>query len=163
MSGFLVSVRFSLILNENISSSVSQESPQPVIEEKVVEEKIDDVDLTKEDTFVWAKLAGYPFWPGQVVNPSGTGLSAKKGSVIVKFYGTNDYAPVKIDLLKPYDGSKDQRPGKKKRKGLMKAIKQIECAIKGEPIVSDSESEPKKAKVRSKPESNTKLIFLSSI
>ena len=45
-------------------------------------------------------ILGYPFWPGQVVNPSGTGLSAKKGSVIVKFYGTNDYAPVKIDLLK---------------------------------------------------------------
>jgi len=45
-------------------------------------------------------VLGYPFWPGQVVNPSGTGLSAKKGSVIVKFYGTNDYAPVKIDLLK---------------------------------------------------------------
>jgi len=60
--------------------TVSQESPQPVIEEKVVEEtKVEDVDLTKEDTFVWAKLAGYPFWPGQVVNPSGTGLSAKKG------------------------------------------------------------------------------------
>jgi len=142
---------------EDITSPVSQESPQPVIEEKVVEEtKVEDVDLTKEDTFVWAKLAGYPFWPGQVVNPSGTGLSAKKGSVIVKFYGTNDYAPVKIDLLKPYDGSKDQRPGKKKRKGLMKAIKQIECAIKGEPIVSDSESEPKKAKVSRKSESKPK-------
>ena len=107
--------------NENSSPediTVSQESPQPVIEEKVVEEtKVEDVDLTKEDTFVWAKLAGrqpnkirgwfksflgYPFWPGQVVNPSGTGLSAKKGSVIVKFYGTNDYAPVKIDLLKDW-------------------------------------------------------------
>lgn len=36
------------------------------------------------------------------MNPSGTGLSAKKGSVIVKFYGTNDYAPVKIDLLKDW-------------------------------------------------------------
>merc|ERR1712137_1468141 len=60
------------------------------------------------------------------------------------------------DLLKPYDGSKDQRPGKKKRKGLIKAIKQIECAIKGEPIVSDSESEPKKAKVSRKSESKPK-------
>ena len=44
---------------EDITSPVSQESPQPVIEEKVVEEtKVEDVDLTKEDTFVWAKLAG---------------------------------------------------------------------------------------------------------
>ena len=47
---------------EDITSPVSQESPQPVIEEKVVEEtKTEDVDLTKEDTFVWAKLAGRPF------------------------------------------------------------------------------------------------------
>ena len=46
---------------EDITSPVSQESPQPVIEEKVVEEtKVEDVDLTKEDTFVWAKLAGRP-------------------------------------------------------------------------------------------------------
>ena len=44
---------------EDITSPVSQESPQPVIEEKVVAEtKVEDVDLTKEDTFVWAKLAG---------------------------------------------------------------------------------------------------------
>ena len=41
---------------EDISSLASQESPQP--EEKVVEEKVEDVDLTKEHTFVWAKLAG---------------------------------------------------------------------------------------------------------
>ena len=47
---------------EDITSPVSQESPQPVIEEKVVEEtKVEDVDLTKEDTFVWAKLAGRQF------------------------------------------------------------------------------------------------------
>lgn len=46
---------------EDITSPVSQESPQPVIEEKVVAEtKVEDVDLTKEDTFVWAKLAGRP-------------------------------------------------------------------------------------------------------
>ena len=41
---------------EDITSLASQKSPQP--EEKVVEEKVEDVDLTKEHTFVWAKLAG---------------------------------------------------------------------------------------------------------
>lgn len=46
---------------EDITSSASQESPQPVIEEKVVGEKDEDVDLTKEHTFVWAKLAGRQF------------------------------------------------------------------------------------------------------
>ena len=47
-------------------------------------------------------IPGYPFWPGQVVNPSqaGQGLSSKKGHVIVKFFGTNDFAPVKVDMLK---------------------------------------------------------------
>ena len=79
------------------------------------------------------------------------------------FYGLSpeqilplNFFTILIIFRKPYDGSKDQRPGKKKRKGLMKAIKQIECAIKGEPIVSDSESEPKKAKVSRKSESKPK-------
>ena len=42
---------------ERIAPPISQESPKPVIEDKG-EEKVQDVDLTKEDTFVWAKLAG---------------------------------------------------------------------------------------------------------
>lgn len=103
-------------------------------------------DLTKEDTFVWAKLAGYPFWPGQVVHASTANISSKKGHVIVKFFGTNDFAAVKTgpEFLKSYDGEKGPKRKKAPRKGLSKAIKQIERAMRGEPIDSDPEEEPKK-------------------
>lgn len=100
-------------------------------------------DITTENSFVWAKLGGHPFWPAQVVSPIGTGLSTKKGQVIVKFYGTNDYASVKVspEYLKSYDEFKDQKPRKKRNKNFLKAVKQIERAMKGEPVESESEKE----------------------
>ena len=77
-------------------------------------------------------ISGHPFWPAQVVSPVGTGLSSKKGQVIVKFYGTNDYASVKVspEYLKSYDEFKDQKPRKKRNKNFLKAVKQIERAMK---------------------------------
>lgn len=123
-----------------------------------------DQDITKEKTFVWAKLGGnemnfgpvfrqflgHPFWPAQVVDPSGTGLSCKKGQVVVKFFGTNDYASVKVcgESLKKYDDFKDQKPRKKRNKNFLKAVKQIERAMRGEPVESETEEKASPAPQR---------------
>jgi len=105
-----------------------------------------DQDITIENSFVWAKLGGHPFWPAQVVAAAGTGLPQKKGQVIVKFYGTNDYASVKVspEYLKSYDEFKDQKPRKKRNKNFLKAVKQIERAMKGEPVESDNDDKHSK-------------------
>ena len=90
-------------------------------------------DLTKEGNFVWAKLSGpkkllkkfmissdffftgHPFWPGQIVS-EGPGLKSRSGTIVVKFFASNDYAQVKPDQLKAYKPGEKQTPGKKQRK-----------------------------------------------
>lgn len=110
-------------------------------------------EIANEGRFVWAKLSGHPFWPGQVVNPEGTGLKSRNGSVVVKFFASNDFAQVKPDQLKEYKCGQTQSSGKKQRKLLSKAVRHIERAIRGEKVESADESEPpvKKAKPDSKP------------
>lgn len=98
-----------------------------------------ETSLTTVGTFVWAKLSGHPYWPGQVVNPEGTGLKQRGGTVVVKFFASNDYAQVKPDQLKEYKPGVTQGSGKKQRKMLSKAVRHIERAIKGEKIESDTE------------------------
>jgi len=48
---------------------------------------------------------------------------------------------------KSYDGEKGPKRKKAPRKGLSKAIKQIERAMRGEPIESEPEDDPKKNKI----------------
>jgi len=102
-------------------------------------------DLTKEGNFVWAKLSGHPFWPGQIVS-EGPGLKSRSGTIVVKFFASNDYAQVKPDQLKAYKPGEKQTPGKKQRKLLSKAIRHIERAIKGEKIESEDENPPPEKK-----------------
>lgn len=77
----------------------------------------EEKDLTAIGSFVWAKVTGHPFWPGQVVE-SGPGIKARAGYVVVRFYGSNDFASVKptSDQLKAYKPGTVQTPGKKNRK-----------------------------------------------
>ena len=63
-----------------------------------------------------AFFVSHPFWPGQVVNPDGTGLKPRQGSVVVKFFASNDYAQVKSDQLKEYKIGAPQNSSKKQRK-----------------------------------------------
>ncbi|CAG5105888.1 Oidioi.mRNA.OKI2018_I69.chr1.g2541.t1.cds [Oikopleura dioica] len=98
----------------------------------------EEKDLTAIGSFVWAKVTGHPFWPGQVVE-SGPGIKARSGYVVVRFYASNDFASVKPtnDQLKAYKPGTVQTPGKKNRKLLNKAIRHIERAMKGEKNTTD--------------------------
>lgn len=125
--------------------------------EDKAEEKTED--LGTMGSFVWAKVTGHPFWPGQVVE-SGPGIKARVGTVIVRFFASNDYAQVKpiAEQLKPYKAGINQAPGKKSRKLLTKAIRHIERAMNGDPVDSDPDEPDKKRqkKAESKPSTPTR-------
>ena len=48
--------------------------------------------------------------------PEGPGLKSRSGTIVVKFFASNDYAQVKPDQLKAYKPGEKQTPGKKQRK-----------------------------------------------
>lgn len=104
-------------------------------------------DVTAVGSFVWAKVSGHPFWPGQVVE-TGPGIKARAGYVVVRFFGSNDFASLKPapEQIKPYKAGTTTTPGKKNRKLLTKAIRHIERAMRGEKVESDTEQEPEKKK-----------------
>jgi DNA (cytosine-5)-methyltransferase 3A len=49
----------------------------------------------KVGDMVWTKVGGYPYWPGQVMNPETAPEKAKrtfrKGKVLVSFFGDNTH------------------------------------------------------------------------
>nr|CAB3249652.1 glyoxylate/succinic semialdehyde reductase 1 [Phallusia mammillata] len=96
--------------------------------------------------FVWAKMTGYPYWPGKVAEPD---KDVKKPSkkvemFFIRFYGTGDYAWTKADLVHDYAEQK-QKYAIGKAKGFLEAVRQIDHAVerraKGLPDTSDEESE----------------------
>jgi hypothetical protein len=74
-------------------------------------------DVTTVGSFVWAKVSGHPFWPGQVVE-TGPGIKARAGYVVVRFFGSNDFASLKPapEQIKSYKAGTTTTPGKKNRK-----------------------------------------------
>ncbi|CAG0895542.1 unnamed protein product [Cyprideis torosa] len=84
---------------------------------------------------VWAKMKGFPPWPGQVVEPpDGAKKPTKyKGPALwVFFYGTGDHAWIEIDNIKPYANFREQLK-KNKGSGLKQAVGEIEKYIADNP------------------------------
>ncbi|KAL3267155.1 hypothetical protein HHI36_011294 [Cryptolaemus montrouzieri] len=58
---------------------------------------------------VWAKLKGYPPWPARVVKPSPTTKKpSKKNMRWIYFFGSENYAWIEPDQIKPYYEYKEQ-------------------------------------------------------
>ena len=73
---------------------------------------------------VFAKVPGFPYWPGTIIPPDKyphfIGNASDK-QVAVLFYGSMDFSLVRLDLLKDFDKSCLEF-SKTKRKDLLKAI-----------------------------------------
>ncbi|KAG9508966.1 putative oxidoreductase GLYR1-like protein, partial [Fragariocoptes setiger] len=81
---------------------------------------------------VWAKMKGYCQWPSRIANPSDTTLKRPAGSTRSKllycvfFFGSNNYAWLPEDSLKPYAEFKEQFKNGSKSAAFKEAIQQIE-------------------------------------
>ena len=78
----------------------------------------------KPYTLVWAKVPGFPYWPGVIIPKELYPISMGPGTdkqLGVVFYGSMDYSWVRIDQLRDFD-SNFVNYGTTKRKDLEKAI-----------------------------------------
>ncbi len=73
---------------------------------------------------VWAKMRGYPHWPGQITALKDSPFSIRKGAYCVFFFGSRNYAPIFPEDLKPFH-ELDANQMKVKHLQMNKAI--IEC------------------------------------
>eukprot|EP00826_Nyctotherus_ovalis_P021062 TRINITY_DN1672_c0_g1_i3.p1 TRINITY_DN1672_c0_g1~~TRINITY_DN1672_c0_g1_i3.p1 ORF type:complete len:292 (-),score=70.42 TRINITY_DN1672_c0_g1_i3:362-1237(-) len=73
----------------------------------------------RRGNIVWAKISGYPWWPGEVV---GFRRDANSVSVAVNFIGHKSHAYLPISKVAEYKARKDKN-AKTRCKGLSEAIK----------------------------------------
>eukprot|EP00826_Nyctotherus_ovalis_P038067 TRINITY_DN3536_c0_g6_i1.p1 TRINITY_DN3536_c0_g6~~TRINITY_DN3536_c0_g6_i1.p1 ORF type:complete len:346 (-),score=96.09 TRINITY_DN3536_c0_g6_i1:381-1310(-) len=100
----------------------------------------------KRGDIVWAKIAGYPWWPGEVV---GYRQAPAKLLVAVNFIGDKSHAYLAIPKVVDYKAHREKN-SKTKRKDLLAAIKAADEMAEGYSNVSTAQSldEPKKAAKR---------------
>lgn len=85
---------------------------------------------------VWAKMKGFCPWPGKLVDPATSSLRKPPGHVqnktsyCVYFFGTNNFAWITEDAIKPYAEFKEQNIKLSKSKGFKEAVAVIEDYIK---------------------------------
>ncbi|KAG2777459.1 hypothetical protein PC129_g19403 [Phytophthora cactorum] len=110
-------------------------------EQKEVENKVAALNDDIKGRFgqiVWAKMAGYPFWPCIITDPrllpkklQETAMKHLETKFLVFFYVSNNYAPISFKMIEPWDDTKNKyREGypekdskaPKRRVSLMMAI-----------------------------------------
>jgi len=85
---------------------------------------------------VWAKLRGFPIWPGMITDPAKTSLKRPSGNYRYKsnhciyFFGSNNYAYIPEDQLKPYQEFKEKFSVSCKSAAFKEALNKIESFIK---------------------------------
>lgn len=80
---------------------------------------------------VWAKMKGYPPWPGRVVKPGpNVKKGNKKGMHWIYFFGTCDNAWIEDNQIKPYQQHFEKFSNGSKNAKFKAAIQEIEDFIK---------------------------------
>lgn len=85
-----------------------------------------------EGDLVWAKMKGFSPWPGKVADPSKTKLKKPAGNYRYKklysiyFFGTNNFAWIPEDSLKPYAEFRDQYAKSCKTASFKDALSKID-------------------------------------
>ncbi|XP_077518729.1 nucleosome-destabilizing factor isoform X2 [Amblyomma americanum] len=84
---------------------------------------------------VWAKMKGFSPWPGKVANPTKEVKrpALKKPMQCIFFFGTNNYAWIQEDQIKPYEASKEQFSKSSKTASFKEALEAIEDYVKNLP------------------------------
>lgn len=85
---------------------------------------------------VWAKMKGFSPWPGKVADPSTTKLKRPAGNYRYKnvyciyFFGSNNFAWIPEDSLKPFDEFRAQYSKMGKSASFKDALNKIDLFIK---------------------------------
>uniref|UniRef100_T1JKC2 PWWP domain-containing protein n=1 Tax=Strigamia maritima TaxID=126957 RepID=T1JKC2_STRMM len=92
-------------------------------------------ELFNVGDLVWAKMKGFSPWPGKVVNPTKDVKrpANKKPMQCVFFFGTDNYAWIPVEGIKPYDQFKDQMTKQNKTSTFREAVEAIEDYIRNKP------------------------------
>lgn len=83
---------------------------------------------------VWSKMKGYCPWPSRIAAPSESALKntaadklkQPKVHYLVYFFGSNNFAWMPEDTIKPYDEFKDKNKNGSKNAQFKQGLKQIE-------------------------------------
>lgn len=81
---------------------------------------------------VWSKMKGYCPWPSRIANPNESTLKnndktkTNKPSYLVYFFGSNNFAWMSEDTIKPYEEFKEKNKNGAKNVQFKQGIKQIE-------------------------------------
>ncbi|RWS21599.1 putative oxidoreductase GLYR1-like isoform X1, partial [Leptotrombidium deliense] len=85
---------------------------------------------------VWAKMKGFSPWPGKIVEASAANMRKPPGNYRYKhiqcvyFFGSNNFAWIQEDAIKPYQEFKEQNCKLNKSHAFKEAIEKIEEYIK---------------------------------
>ena len=85
---------------------------------------------------VWAKMKGFSPWPGKIVDPSSANMRRPPGNFKAKatqcvyFFGSNNFAWIQEDAIKPYKEFKEQYCKSNKSHAFKEAIEKMEEYIK---------------------------------
>ncbi|KAL5012099.1 hypothetical protein ScPMuIL_010650 [Solemya velum] len=93
-------------------------------------------DKFKVGDLVWAKMKGFPAWPGRVIQPKAEVKkpSNKKNSRFVFFFGSENYAWIPEDTIWSYARNRDRFTlASRIPKGFKEALEAIEDALKALP------------------------------
>jgi 3-hydroxyisobutyrate dehydrogenase len=91
---------------------------------------------------VWAKMKGFPIWPGRIDSPEKmTGQTLKKGAFCVYFFGSRNYASIMPEDLKPYQEFKEKFGRNVKLVNLKRAVEELERFLAGEEESEDEEEQ----------------------
>lgn len=95
--------------------------------------------MTEEQKFavgdpVWSKMKGYCPWPSRIAHPSESSLrntaadklKVPKVHYLVYFFGSNNFAWMPEETIKPYEESKDKNKNGSKNAQFKQGLKQIE-------------------------------------
>ncbi|KAJ3044413.1 kinesin-like nuclear fusion protein [Rhizophlyctis rosea] len=86
---------------------------------------------------VWAKMRGYPWWPGRVAAEDYLPDIVKaskhaRASLPVHFFGTGDYTFCKGDKLRPFEQCREELSKKTKTPAFLKALREAD-----DPAIAD--------------------------
>lgn len=98
---------------------------------------------------VWSKMKGYCPWPSRIAAPHESSLkntatekSKSKTHYLVYFFGSNNFAWMPEDTIKPYEQFKDKNKNGSKTSQFKQGLKQIEDYIQngGRDLIPSAET-----------------------
>jgi len=85
----------------------------------------------KAGEIIWAKIRGFPWWPGQISKIEGSDHNSQELKVLVNFIGDPTHAIIPLSKIEKFD-KKFNEFSKTKKKTLITSIALAKKIIKGE-------------------------------